>query len=139
MTLDFRSEYILNKTIELWQSFYLHYPPKHSFVLVCPPSLNDGCGNDCEVGKLCLDNKYGTIAIQMSKNASYVSIQDGVRCWLAIDRIERSYEATTILLLLLVTSTVGCMIEYFRYLPIPIYLALFVIAGFTLISWRYKW
>ena len=103
------------------------------------PSLNDGCGNDCEVGKLCLDNKYGTIAIQMSKNASYISIQDGVRCWLAIDRIERSYEATTILLLLLVTSTVGCMIEYFRYLPIPIYLALFVIAGFTLISWRYKW
>lgn len=103
------------------------------------PTFNEGVRNDCKVAKLCHDNKRGTIANQMSKYASYLSIQGIVRCWLAIDRIEKSYEATTILLLLLVTCTVGCMIEYFRYLPVPIYLALFAIAGFTLISWHYKW
>lgn len=85
------------------------------------------------------NSKYGTIAIQMSKHASYVPIYDGARRCLATDRIERTYEATTILLLLLVTCTVGCVIEYFRYLPIPVYLALFVIVSFTLISWHYKW
>jgi hypothetical protein len=85
------------------------------------------------------NSKYGTIAIQMSKHASYVPICDGARRWLATDRIERTYEATTILLLLLVTCTAGCMIEYFRYLPFPIYLALFALASFTLVCWQYKW
>ena len=87
----------------------------------------------------CRNQQLRTIAIQMNKRAPYLPIHNRVKRWLTTDRIEKTYEATIILLLLLVTCTIGCMMEYFRYLPIPIYLALLVIASFTLISWHYKW
>lgn len=52
------------------------------------------------------------------------------------DRTERSYEATITLLLLLVTCAIGSALEYFRYLPVSIYLVLYTIAGFTFTFYR---